>query len=599
MISRVSIALLVIALLALAGVQYHWIGQISVAERERLEISVRESSSRFATDFSGEIRSLINNLDIRGNREPDANQIASRYRNWAENSAYPGLLKALYLVRPMPGESSLFQVDLQEETLARVEWPANLSALRPFFRREPIFPERRGANTNRLFPSLESTSAVVIQLNGRPPGPQRGPGDGRRDGPFSGRGGFPPPPDERGESWVIAELDESVITKQIFPSLVRSDFPMSGDEDYRIAVVPRMEASLPVFSTGKLWTAEDLASPDHSVDLSLIAAPQGPPRGGERGGNPGGPPGPGFNQGPGPRGGGPVQAFSVGRGLRLLVKHESGSLEKAVANLRFRNLAISFGILVVLGLGAGMVIISGQRARNLGKLQMEFAAGVSHELRTPLAVIQSAAHNLRSGIVTDREGVEEYAEIVQKEARRLSGMVEQVLTYAETQSARKRYDLLPTDLNAVVDRVLQNLAIPMGDANATVENRIDPSLPSAMADEAAMTQCLQNILNNALKYGVSDGGVQIEIESDIDQTGGRVMIRIIDHGTGVPQADERHLFDAFHRGSNAATNTPGNGLGLHLVRKIMESQKGTVDYNRRPGGGACFTLAVPVAMKAL
>jgi len=178
-------------------------------------------------------------------------------------------------------------------------------------------------------------------------------------------------------------------------------------------------------------------------------------------------------------------------------------------------------------------------------------------------------------------------------------MVEQVLTYAETQSARKRYDLLPTDLNAVVDRVLQNLAIPMEDANATVENRIDPSLPAAMADEAAMTQCIQNVLNNALKYGLSNGGIQIEIESDIDRTAGRVMIRIIDHGSGVPPADERHLFDAFHRGSNAATNTPGNGLGLHLVRKIMESQKGMVNYERRSGGGACFTLTLPVATAAL
>src|SRR6185295_1580048 len=141
MISRVSIALLVIALLALAGVQYHWIGQISVAERERLEVSVRESSSRFAMDFAAEVRSLINNLDIRGYREPDIYQIVSRYRNWAENSAYPGLLKSLYLVRSMPGESKISLVDLQEETPAPVDWPVNLSGLRPFFRREPTFTE--------------------------------------------------------------------------------------------------------------------------------------------------------------------------------------------------------------------------------------------------------------------------------------------------------------------------------------------------------------------------------------------------------------------------------------------------------------------------
>jgi len=80
MIPRVSIALLVIALLALAGLQYHWIGEISVAERQRLEDSVRESSNRFAGDFGSEIRSLTTALDFRGG-EPDASAIASRYRS--------------------------------------------------------------------------------------------------------------------------------------------------------------------------------------------------------------------------------------------------------------------------------------------------------------------------------------------------------------------------------------------------------------------------------------------------------------------------------------------------------------------------------------
>jgi signal transduction histidine kinase len=279
----------------------------------------------------------------------------------------------------------------------------------------------------------------------------------------------------------------------------------------------------------------------------------------------------------------------------LLVKHESGSLENAVSNFRRRNLAISFGILLVLALGAGVVIVSGQRARALGKLQMEFAAGVSHELRTPLAVIQSAAHNLRAGVVRDREGIEEYAAIVQKEARRLSGMVEQVMTYAETQSGRKRYDIGPLDLNRVVDGVLQNMAMPLTDANAAVENRIDPQLPAAMGDEAAMSQCVQNLLNNALKYGSVSDTVQIEIESELDREAGKIRLSVIDHGPGVPLVDERHLFDPFRRGSNAATNTPGNGLGLHLVRRIMESQKGTVTYARAAHGGARFTLTLPAA----
>ena len=102
MIVRVSIALLVIALLALAGLQYHWIDEISVAERQRLEVSVRESSNRFAGDFFGELRSLTSALDYRGG-DPDVSDIASRYRNWVETAASPALLKAVYLVRSAPG----------------------------------------------------------------------------------------------------------------------------------------------------------------------------------------------------------------------------------------------------------------------------------------------------------------------------------------------------------------------------------------------------------------------------------------------------------------------------------------------------------------
>src|SRR5204862_7705270 len=128
----------------------------------------------------------------------------------------------------------------------------------------------------------------------------------------------------------------------------------------------------------------------------------------------------------------------------LLVKHRAGSLERAVEQLRKRNLAISFGVLLVLGAGLITLVISSQRARTLGRLQMEFAAGVSHELRTPLAVIRSAAYNLRRGIVHDKEGVEQYASIVQEEARRLSDMVEEVLLCWEAQSGRQKYKLEPT-----------------------------------------------------------------------------------------------------------------------------------------------------------
>src|SRR5262249_57112934 len=168
---------------------------------------------------------------------------------------------------------------------------------------------------------------------------------------------------------------------------------------------------------------------------------------------------PGFQgrgRGPGPRNISPGSLF--GEPWQLVVKHRAGSLENAVEQVRKRNLGMSFGILVVLAAGLMTLVISSQRAHTLGRLQMEFAAGVSHELRTPLAVIRSAAHNLLSGVVSDKEGIEQYAAIVQEEARRLSDMVEEVLLYSETQSGRKKYKLEPIDINEVIDRGLPKIS---------------------------------------------------------------------------------------------------------------------------------------------
>jgi signal transduction histidine kinase len=262
---------------------------------------------------------------------------------------------------------------------------------------------------------------------------------------------------------------------------------------------------------------------------------------------------------------------------------------------RRRNLAISFGVLVVLGISAVAIAVSSNRARRLGKLQMEFAAGISHELRTPLAVIQSAAHNLGSGVVKDREDIEEYAAIVTGEARRLTDMVEQVMAYTETQSGRKHYHLAAVDVGDVTVKALRNMSTVLQEGNATVKKDIDESLPAVLADGPALTRCLQNLLSNALKYGRRDQEVVIEIEArHIPEPGsaGKVQLSVIDHGTGVPERDIRHLFEAFHRGSNASTNTPGNGLGLHLVDRIMRAQNGSVTYEHVAGGGARFTLTL-------
>jgi signal transduction histidine kinase len=241
------------------------------------------------------------------------------------------------------------------------------------------------------------------------------------------------------------------------------------------------------------------------------------------------------------------------------------------------------------------VVISSQRAHTLGRLQMEFAAGVSHELRTPLAVIRSAAHNLRSGVVQDKEGIEQYAAIVQEEARRLSDMVEEVLLYSETQSGRKKYKLEPLDINEVIDRAITNISPSIDLENCEFSTRIDPELPPVKADQAALTQCLQNLLNNAFKYGKNGDKAQIEIVGQNDPGAGEVRLSVIDHGPGIDPKDQPHLFEPFYRGEHVESNIPGNGLGLHLVKCIMQAHGGRVTFDPAPEKGACFTLHIPAA----
>src|SRR5262249_25762927 len=189
-----------------------------------------------------------------------------------------------------------------------------------------------------------------------------------------------------------------------------------------------------------------------------------------------------------------------------------------------------------------------------------------------LAVIRSAAYNLRSGIVRDKEHVEQYASIVQEEARRLSDMVEEVLLYSEAQSGRKKYNLEPIDINEVIDRAITNLSPAMNLEECELTTSIEPDLPPAKADAAALTQCVQNLLSNAFKYGKTGDKARIEIVGGKDVTGKEVQLSVVDYGRGIDSADRRRLFEPFYRGRNAGSNVPGNGLGLHLVKRIMQAQ---------------------------
>jgi two-component system sensor histidine kinase KdpD len=200
--------------------------------------------------------------------------------------------------------------------------------------------------------------------------------------------------------------------------------------------------------------------------------------------------------------------------------------------------------------------------------------------------------------VKDEEGIQEYAEIVSTEARRLTETIEQVMAYTETQSGNKRYSLAAVDVGDIIDIATDAMAHVLREGDVTIRKDLEPDLPAVIADTSALTRCLQNLLSNSVKYGQGGNYPTIEIHGRhvrLQGSAGKVELSVVDHGTGVPGGDVANLFEPFHRGINASTNTPGNGLGLHLVERMMKAQNGSIRYEPAPGGGAKFTLTLQVA----
>jgi signal transduction histidine kinase len=278
-------------------------------------------------------------------------------------------------------------------------------------------------------------------------------------------------------------------------------------------------------------------------------------------------------------------------GWRLLAQHPSGSLERAVNAARRRNLAISFGVLGVLGVSVGFLFASTRRAQALARQQLEFVATVSHELRTPLAVIRSAADNLADGVVDDDERVRQYGELVRREGMRLTDLVEQILEFAGLQSGQRSLARRPVEIGGV----LRDVAAAAQDAareRLTIDLAIADRLPAVVGDEAALRRVFQNLVGNAIKYGAGTGWIGVRATGGADG----VDVTISDRGIGIAPADQARIFDPFYRASDVVSaQIQGAGLGLSLVKRIVEAHGGRITVESEPGGGSAFTVTLPIA----
>jgi two-component system, OmpR family, sensor histidine kinase SenX3 len=241
-----------------------------------------------------------------------------------------------------------------------------------------------------------------------------------------------------------------------------------------------------------------------------------------------------------------------------------------------------------------MLVITARRAQSLAKLQMDFVTTVSHELRTPLTVISLAADNIVRGVVSGKQHLAAYGSLIQTQAHQLSALVEEVLLFAATRQGRQSFAFQPVDVSEIVKTTLVNGPALAPSSQFKVEQDIEPDLPPIVGDAGLLSQCVQNLINNALKYGGTEKWLGISVH--FDPTVREVEISIADRGIGIGSDDLPHIFEPFYRSPSVVlAQVHGTGLGLALAKNIAEVMKGRLTVKSSLGNGSTFTLRVPCA----
>jgi signal transduction histidine kinase len=234
-----------------------------------------------------------------------------------------------------------------------------------------------------------------------------------------------------------------------------------------------------------------------------------------------------------------------------------------------------------------------RQQERLNEMKSDFVSSVSHELRAPIASVRLMAENLESGKVAEEPRRMEYFRFISQECRRLSGLVENVLDFSSIEQNRKQYEFEPVDLRRIVDSTVRLLQPPATERGVTlsVADSVG-TVPPISADGKALQQALLNLVDNAIKHSPRDAVVMVGLE--IAPAGNGVRIWVEDNGKGIPLAEQEKIFERFYRlGSELRRETQGVGIGLSIVKHVVEAHHGRIHVRSAPGQGSRFTIELP------
>lgn len=574
-----------LCLLALLAVlQYRWLGEISRSERERMEKRLELDAQQFVGDFNREIRLAYFTFQIDSAEwlKKDWTEFNKRFEVWRSQTAYQDLIGEFYFLEK---NAAPLRYDAEKNSFVPAASNAELDEISRNFEQKPSpFPIVEPLVKNDFTVVMPNYSGEMI---------------GRNENGI-------PHIEPRIGSFLVIKFDENAV-KRMLSDLSKRYFPPDDVFNYNLSISRQNDSgeifrpanalpaigdssdfSVPIYdlSVGNfnMITRSDIFSNSKAkTEIHITkrrAEKQSPPELtaknnlkvqiiDDRA----------------------VERKRETKGIWLLnIRHSAGSLDEFVTNTRRKNLAISFGILSLLAASVILIFVSAHRAKRFAQKQVDFVSAVSHEFRTPLAVIYSAGENLADGVTKEQQHVSRYGNLIKGEGKKLSKMVEQILDFAGANSGKEKYDFRRINVGEIIENALVECQPLINEKSFTVETAIAENLPEIIADKNALTQTLQNLIANSIKYSEGEKFLKISARNGDN----KVKITVEDKGIGIAKGDLKHIFEPFYRAKSVVDEQiHGNGLGLSLVKRTIEAHKGKIAVESEVGKGSRFTIHLP------